>query len=54
MGFYGERVHGREFEKCLRRYGSRKASSCILQVILARWAALFSVIIVLVARVTQR
>ena len=54
MGLCEERVHGNQYGKFLRHYGSREAPSCLLQVTLARWAVLFSVIIIPVARMIQR
>jgi len=54
MGFYEGLVHKDQCGKFLQHYSSRKASSCILQVTLTGWAALFSVIIVLVVRMTRR
>ena len=53
MGPYEEFIHWSQCEKFLENYGSRKASSCVDQITLARWAVLFSVIIVLVARITH-
>jgi len=53
MGFYEELVHRNRCGQRLGHYRSRKVSSCILQVTLARWATLFSVIIVLVVRMTR-
>jgi len=53
MGFYDLLAHGTQYEKFFQRWGFRKASSSILQVTLAGWTALFSVIIVLIARITH-
>ena len=53
MGLCEKLVHGNQFEKFFQHYGPRKEPSSILQVTLAWWAVLFSVIIVLLARTTH-